>query len=217
MSKHKPVPLVFVLFLSCIIVVAVNRVWADEGHGHNHHDDGGDSTASADSVLDNVIKDSSTSVGLGFSYGMGDVDINEGQNCMGSEQKANVLFGKQKMALNAWCASLFYELNGKHNFAAKLRCGIPEIASEYDSKDKCVVDQDLSPGFVGPLPTAEHDEDFEVVQMAQVDLESRIQALEQKPAPRPRIVQQAAPEPYMTLAEKEEVLALLFAGDDEDE
>lgn len=39
------------------------------------------------------------------------------------------------------------------------------------------------------------DDQLEIVQMAQVSLESRIDALEKKPAPRPRVVQAPAPAP----------------------
>lgn len=38
----------------------------------------------------------------------------------------------------------------------------------------------------------EHEEDIEVMQMAQASLEDRIEALEKKPAPRPRVVQAPA-------------------------
>lgn len=100
----------------------------------------------ASTIVETVIGgNDNLSIGLALSYGMGDVDINEGQNCMGSEQKANVLFGKQQLVLSPWCASLFYELNGKHTFAAKIRCDIPKIRKHYRTPEACVIDQDLSP------------------------------------------------------------------------
>lgn len=198
------------VLVALVFTVMITRAWGS----------GGDDVSVV--TGDTSVKPSSNALGLGLGYGMGDVDINEGQNCMGSEQKANVLWGKQEMELNPWCASLFYELNGRHTFAAKLRCDIPEIAVHYTSPEACVTDQDLSPAQpekgVADIIYEEHQEDIEVVQMAQVGLEERIEALEQKPAPRPRVVQQApAPEPEMTLKEKEAILGLLFAEDDEDE
>lgn len=190
-------------FLGVIIVLIMAPAWADNGHGHDHGD-GGDNAANSESVLENVIKDDSLALGLGFSYGMGDVDINEGKNCMGSEQKANVLWGRQDMALNAWCASLFYELNGKHTFAAKLRCSIPEIGDHYLTAAECVTDQDLTP----PKVTSDerdainqhveieeqHSEDLVAVQMQQVGIVERMDELfAQLNAPRaqPQIMQQA--------------------------
>ena len=216
----------FALAVALVIWLASNDIaFADDDHNH-HNSDGGDS--SADSVLDSVISDDSLGIGLAFSYGMGDVDINEGQNCMGSEQKANIIWGKQQLALNAWCASLFYELNGKHTFAAKMRCGIPDIIEQYTTIDECVIDQDLSP--IPDGKTADifeeqrtQDQSIAVVQMAQYELEERLEALENKPTPRPQVFRQAAvppdPEPLLTLAEKEAILETLMYSKkgDEDE
>ena len=84
----------------------------------------------------------------GFSHSLGDVDINEGQNCLGSEQWGTIIVSRQTNELNPWCAALFYELNGKHEFAAKMRCDIKSIADKYESTDECVDDQTLG----GELP-----------------------------------------------------------------
>lgn len=226
MKIEKWVRLFFIALVALAVVMVVAPPYAlgDDGHGHNHGDDG-DATASADSVVENVVKDSSLSLGLGFSYGMGDVDINEGQNCMGSEQKAHIFAGKQEIVLNAWCASLFYELNGRHTFAAKLRCGIPEIGEHYATAEECVLDQDLSPAELSGEDAVDlyeeqrvQDEYIAAVQMEQSTLEQRIVALEKKPAPRPRVTQAAAPPPEKyTYEQKQAVFAALGIEGDEDE
>lgn len=213
MREHKSVIIILLMFA---LFCAASLVYADNGHGHDHGGGGGDSTSDSfvNADLGNTVTGDSLSLGLAMSYGMGDVDINEGKNCMGSEQRANVLFGKQKMSLNPWCASLFYELNGKHNFAAKLRCKIPEIGEQYSTTDECVLDQDLS-----PVPNEKvadifeeqriQDEYIASVQMQQNSIENRLQKLERRPASVRGVVQ----EPWMT----EERRAKLQAVLDEDE
>jgi len=88
---------------------------------------------------------SSDALGLGFSYALGDVDLNEGRNCYVSTAWGSIIFGKQTVGLNPWCAALFYDANRMHEFAAKQRCQLPSIISEYDTKAACVLDQTLAP------------------------------------------------------------------------
>ncbi len=80
-----------------------------------------------------------------FSHGLGDVDINEGSNCYGSEAWGSFIVSRQYLELNTWCASLFFELNGRHLFAAKMRCDIPEISDKYATEEACWSDQRLGP------------------------------------------------------------------------
>jgi hypothetical protein len=80
-----------------------------------------------------------------FAHGLGDVDINEGQNCYGSEAWGSIIVSRQTLELNPWCASLFYELNGRHDFAAKMRCDIKEIGDKYTTEEACWTDQQMSP------------------------------------------------------------------------
>ena len=203
------------------IIAVVIVVWlasADIAFADKRHPVGDDITVTDNSVMENTIKDDNLAVG--FSYGMGDVDINEGQNCMGSEQKANILFGRQDLALNPWCAALFYELNGKHRFAAKIRCDIEEISDHYETLVECVDDQDLTPITVEEATDLyddhrEVEQDVMTVQMAQMELEERIEKLEKKPAPRPRVIKQE-PEDELTIEEKEAILQLLMKGDEDE-
>lgn len=240
MRLEKWIRLFFVALVALMVVMVVAPPFAvaDDGHGHNHHDGGsdidivdGDVTVPVDVTTGPVdVTTGSTSVSTGgnktfaFSHGLGDVDINEGQNCLGSEQWGTVIVSRQYLELNSWCASLFYELNGKHEFAAKLRCDIKEIRSHYASSEECWADQDLSPPEVEPTVLQEHheletqhEEDLEVVQLAQASLEERISALEKKPAPRPRVVQAPAPEPQPAFTQQQiEAAYKALMGDDEE-
>ncbi len=85
----------------------------------------------------------STNKSYAFAHGLGDVDINEGRNCMGSEQWGTFIVSRQTLELNPWCASLFYELNGKHLFAAKMRCDIKEVRKHYENAEDCWFDQEM--------------------------------------------------------------------------
>lgn len=102
---------------------------------------GGDTTLNAGDLVGGTSTNSNKS--FGFAHALGDVDINEGQNCLGSEQWGTFIVSRQTNELNPWCAALFYELNGKHEFAAKMRCDIKEIGSKYDDPETCVLDQTL--------------------------------------------------------------------------
>ncbi len=206
------VSLIWLLLAALVVVVIVFDVaYAGDDKTIQSND------MNAQTAGDFIIKGSKA---LGLSYGMGDVDINEGQNCMGSEQKANILFGKQELALNAWCASLFYELNGRHTFAAKLRCSIPEIGNHYLTSGECVADQVLSPSNITEPSVIDlheeqrvQDEGIAIVQMAQASFADRLEALERKPL----VTKSQAPPPEkeMTIEEKEAVLALLFSNKDD--
>jgi len=185
-------------------------------------DDGATATATADAAAsasananvtggdmiggDMIGGDTSINTGsnraYAFSHSLGDVDINEGQNCMGSEQWGTFVVSRQTNELNPWCAALFYELNGRHEFAAKMRCDIKAIRDKYLTDDECWLDQELSPAPAPALAELydqaarfeehkviedEHDDELEVVQMQQQaileSLASYEQRLEERPAP----------------------------------
>ena len=189
MNLTKAVRYFFIALIAMAIVMLFAPVWAGDRITQSN-DNNAQTTGD---VMNNIGGDDSLGVGIGLSYGMGDVDINEGQNCMGSEQKANVLWGRQELALNAWCAALFYELNGKHLFAAKMRCSIEEISMHYATDEECWSDQDLTPPPT-PEPTAEEveaEEEFHEEQQEQlIDLQSRLQALEEEEERERRVIAQ---------------------------
>lgn len=144
-------------------------------------------------------------LGLGFSYALGDVDLNEGQNCYVSTAKGNIIFGRQKVELNAWCASLFYDANGKHEFAAKMRCSIDTINAEYDTKDECVAGQTF---HVRP---PENENDFHTEQMnISQQLQSKVEALEAalEARERPQVRRVVEQHQFIDEAKRAKLLAL---------
>ena len=163
-----------------------------------------------------------------FSHSLGDVDINEGKNCLGSEAWGSFIISRQTNELNPWCASLFYELNGKHEFAAKMRCDIKDIRKKYTTDSECWSDQDLSPA--APAPTVidgfndeqrVQNDELEQVQALQesvlLELDRLTAQIESAPSrqPRPVIVQQSPPEQY-TDEQVNAVWAALKGGDEDE-
>jgi len=236
--------LVFLLLAALAFMYGSNAEASDNDGGDATATAGADSSSisGADAVANAVSGDlfgGDTNVSTGgnktfaFSHSLGDVDINEGQNCLGSEAWGSFIVSRQTNELNPWCAALFYELNGRHEFAAKMRCDIREIRKKYLSDEACWIDQDLTPAqplgegsqgvadaIVSHIDEAvvQHDEDLEQVQMVQSSLEERIVALEHKPAPRPRIVQQQAPaaEPEYSDDQFDAVWSALKGGDEDE-
>jgi len=231
------------LYVMALMIVAAVAVVATTAHATDRGDDvevdvdvGGTTVDVGGSTLSGG--DTNVSTGgnktFAFAYGMGDVDINEGQNCMGSEQWGTVIVGRQTMELNPWCAALFYELNGKHEFAAKMRCDIKEVRKKYTADSECWLDQNLRPdeplgegssgvadAIVNHIDSAvvQHDEDLYMVQQQVDEVNERLNQLEHRPAPRPQVVQQAAPEPEPLLSEQEklDILGLLtYKGKDDE-
>jgi len=191
---------------------------------------GATATATAGDLIGGDMIGGDTNISTGgnrafaFSHSLGDVDINEGQNCMGSEQWGTFVVSRQTNELNPWCAALFYELNGKHDFAAKMRCDIKEISNKYLTAEECWLDQELTPTVDAPelaelydqaaryeehqVIEDEHDEELEVVQMQQAQILEQLasyeQRLEQRPAP--VVVQQ---EPRISEEQIEEAWQLI--------
>jgi len=207
-----------------LIVIAVGYLFVPKSWATGDDDDGATATATAgadaaatagatasatggDLIGGDVIGgDTSISTGsnraYAFSHSLGDVDINEGQNCMGSEQWGTFVVSRQTNELNPWCAALFYELNGRHGFAAKMRCDIKMIRDKYLTDEECWLDQELIPAPDAELAEIydqaarfeehaviedEHDEELEVVQMQQQVILDTLaqyeQRLEERPAP----------------------------------
>ncbi len=189
----------------------------------------------ASTIVETVIGgNDNLSIGLALSYGMGDVDINEGQNCMGSEQGANVLWGSQKLVLSPWCAALFYEVNGKHKRAAVMRCLIPKVRGSYPyygDEMACINGENLGlqDDAVSIIEKAikehreierQHGEELAQAQMNHARLVSRFEELatqlagtqEQLKVSQSRshaaVMAAATPEPQLSVKEKYAILEL---------
>jgi hypothetical protein len=209
--------LVILMACALMFVAAIKTVWADDGHGH-HHDDGGGDIDVTNEILGGDTSISDKSLALGFGRSSFDVDIND---CMGSEAWDTILMGKQKLVLNLWCAAEVYDAKGLRHMAAVIRCDIPEIARHFDDSAKCIVANKISAPKIGkPTGQLVIEEEIDTVQIAQVSLEQRVQTLEEKPAPRPRVVQTAAPAPVEKYSYEQKMAVFAALGiedDDEDE
>lgn len=154
---------------------------ADDGHGHNHHGDGGDVSvdtivsSDSSSVLNNSVGgNTSRSYGLG----MGDVDIAQ---CYRSYQ---VLIWQDSRA-NYWCMANDLDARGLHEAAARTRCSIKGYRNLFDTRQDCILASTASPLVTVPVPEPTVDEDHldeeeyhEEQQMLYEDLRAKIENLE---------------------------------------
>lgn len=222
-----------ILVVAAIVFVAMIRVaWGDDDCRGNSCNGGGDTNIEIDGevtvpvdVNTDVtggpvsVEHKSESLGIGLSNSLGDVDI---AGCLGSTQWATPLFSKQKLVVNWPCLAEFYLRQGKYELAAMAICNT-EIVKEFESELACEDAHDFAPVEEPVSEVLEqrkeieehHQEDIQVVQMAQVSLEQRVSELESRPAPRPRVIQAPAEpkERYST----EQKLAVFKALGIEDE
>ncbi|KPK74256.1 MAG: hypothetical protein AMJ84_00265 [Acidithiobacillales bacterium SM23_46] len=165
---------------------------------------------------------------LGIANSLGDVDI---ADCLGSTQWSTPVFGRQGLVLNQVCMAEFYLTAGKYKLAAMSLCNVKEILKEFESEEECEEAHDFTPVAPAPEPASEileqrmqieeyHEEDIEQVQMQQQQLVARIEALEKRPEPAPRVVRAPAPEPKPAFSEEQKRAAwaaLMGGSEDEDD
>ena len=153
-----------------------------------------DQTLNSD-VQDNDLIRGDTAIGLGIP-GLGDVDIND---CMASEQWTLLLGGKQRLVLNKWCASLYYDQIGQHDTAARLRCTIEEIA-ELFPEGGCL---DANVVVALPPPPApamreDEDEELDAEDVQEIVAQAIAEEVKRQPKPKPvkieRVIEQ---QPYL--------------------
>lgn len=140
---------------------------------------------------------------FGFAHTLGDVDINQ---CLGSTQWGTVLFSRQKLVLNKWCAAEVYDSKGLHHMAAVMRCDLPEIIKHFPTAEQCVVANKWAPTVVeAPVVTiddAHYEEEEEYHEM----YEQRIAKLEARPPPPARVTREVVQKPFLS-AEQRTALA----------
>lgn len=241
MKIEKLVRLFFIALvaLAVVMIVAPPLALADDDCRGNSCNGGGDTTVDVTGGDVNVpvdvntdvtggpvsVEHKSDSLGIGLANSLGDVDI---AGCLGSTQWATPLFSKQKLVVNWPCLAEFYLEHGKYELAAMAICNT-EIIKEFEDEAACEAAHDFGPLVVEPEPIGEiietfdsgqavQNEEIEVMQMAQASLEQRLAALENKPAPRPRVSRPAAPAPMFTEEQKAAAWAALKGeGANEDE
>ena len=143
---------------------------------------------------------SHSSEAWGFSYGLGDVDIND---CLGSTQWGTILVSKQKLVLNKWCAAEVYDAKGLRHMAAVMRCDIPEIAKHFPDSEHCIVANKMSaPPRAVPPPVIIEDTNWEEEEERHEIYEQRIAALEQKTPPPARVTREIIQQPRISEAQR---------------
>ena len=121
-----------------------------------------------------VVTGASKAIGLGFSYGMGDVDINE---CLVSTQKGNIIFGNQGFEYNLWCMGEVYDAKGLFRMGALMRCDIPAVRVHFDDDAACIAANEVvvaEPVEREPRFEEEEREDLEQIQMQQAVIVDRL-------------------------------------------
>jgi len=175
------------------------------------------SEVDVDNVINNTVTGGSTSVVGGdtklnnetktfaFSHSLGGVSI---EDCLASTQWGTILFSKQKVVLNKWCAAEVYDAKGLHHMAALTRCDIEEIAKFFSSPEECVAANTLSP----VISVSEFEGQQQVIQ-EQVEeiseLQGRLADVEAKLAKPPRPTQRIVQQEYLNAEKRAALRAVL--------
>lgn len=211
----KNIGLVMLILAAIAFTVMTQRAWgsdSDDVRVTQSNDMNNQTTG-------DVVGSSYSSDAFAFAHSLGDVDINQ---CMGSTQWGTIIVSKQKLVLNLWCAAEVYDAKGLRHMAAVLRCDIPEIAQHFDDPAKCIVANKISapresPPIAQMILEEEHEEDIDMVQAQLSQVQMELAEIKAMPAPRPRIVQAAAPPPTDQYSQEQKMAVFSALGIDEDE
>jgi len=224
-GEPKRISLYWAVAFAIIAAVVIHDIArADDDHhcqGNSCNGSDGDVTATlsgGDLIGGDINTGGNKSVVLA-PPGLSDVDIAQ---CLGSTSWSLIVGAKQKLVLNQVCMAEFYLKRGRYDLAAQALCNQPEILMEYKTEVACEIDHDFSPTITAqPVSEDYVTEDELDVADAQINsnienlvaqVYERIEALEHKPAPRPRVVQ--APEQQQYLA-KDFLMSLRIEDEDE--
>lgn len=133
-NEPKRTSVILLAFIAFLIVMAIWPQAHASGDRITQSNDNNTQT-SGDVITGDTIMGGDSSKAYGFSHGLGDVDINQ---CLASTQFGTIVFSKQKVVLNKWCAAEVYDAKGMAHMAAIMRCAIPEIAEHFDDPSLCV-------------------------------------------------------------------------------
>lgn len=140
----------------------------------------------------NVVTEGSTALGLGFSYGMGDVDIND---CLVSTQSGNIIFGKQGFEYNLWCMGEVYDAKGLYRMGALMRCDIPAVRIHFTDDSSCLAANEVGREVAEVAPVLDslyeqasrheeteeqHEEELEQMQMQQAEIVNRMDSYDRQ-------------------------------------
>lgn len=87
---------------------------------------------------------------------LGDVDIND---CLASKQWNTPLFGRQDTAPNLWCMGESYDARGLYKMAARMRCKIDLIRSDFATDEDCWAENTVMPQPIAEHVDTRHEED----------------------------------------------------------
>ncbi len=181
------------------------------GHGHGHHDGGGTLTGGdvsntltgGDASVGDIVGGSIDSKTLALGRSSYGVQI---RDCRESTAFDIVVYGRQTVRLNPWCAAGWYDQYGLHKMAALVRCDLPEVKTHFPNDPKACVVANTLPKVVPDKPDygallAPLLDEITALYATQVELLERLDSLEARKPPRARVVTvQAAPDPYAAQA-----------------
>lgn len=208
---------VFWLLILLVAFLLSDDVWA--GGECNGHDNCNETEINALAGDNEVVNSTGGNRSLALGNSLGDVDI---AGCLGSTQWSTPLIGKQKLVLNHVCMAEFYLNARQYDLAAMALCNVPEILAEFKTESECEAAHDFAPPTIteaSPEPHVPQDEFYRLEQLNAERYDSlaeRLETIEQRPEPRPKVVLQPAPtaEPFIDDTKRAALLALM---EDEDE
>lgn len=140
---------------------------------------GSTSIVGGDTSMENKTKT------FAFSHSLGGVSI---EDCLASTQWGTILFSKQKVVLNKWCAAEVYDSKGLHKMAALTRCDIEEISKFFASQEECVAANIIHP-VITVEAYKEQSAEIESLMSKVAEIEAEL-AKPPPPPPRRTVVQQ---------------------------
>ena len=143
---------------------------------------------------DTLIEGSSTRA-FALSHSLGGAAFGD---CMISTQGSVVVVAWQGAKLNKWCAAQGYDLQGKPDAAAKMRCSIKDIRKLFSTQEECIEENTFTRSEPAHNDAEETncDQECQDAQEMVLSLVGRVEALEthtdeiQRIQSRPRVVKE---------------------------
>jgi len=194
----------------CLSFIASAAMADDDCKGHSCV--GGDVTVGGDTINvggDTVNVEGASLTGgdvnfsgsraYAFGNSLGDVDIND---CLASKQWNTPLFGRQDTAPNLWCMGESYDARGLYKMAARMRCKIQLIRSDFATDEDCWAENTVT-----PQPIAEREDRHDVdEEQLHVEQEQRYQVLNEELEQLKQIINRPAPKPVQRTVVQEKPL-----------
>ena len=192
LDEPKRVSFLLVIGAMLVVIFIVFEVRAQHEcqGGHNCNDD---------IVGPPTVIDSDDSQFLALSNSLGDVEIS---GCVITKQFSIIVWARQSWEYDPWCLAEALDRQGKHEYAAKMRCTDKKTAKIYG--DDCITVLNFEPPEIDPLDIlvgqvpddryAVQQEEIEYLREEQASLVGQLekitQRLEQPPASNQQVQQQ---------------------------